>query len=97
MNMQAMMAQARKLQRDIEKATKEIDETVFKYDTENVLIECYGNYKVKTIKIKNNDLLEDNELLEDVILVGMNDVLSQILKEKDSKLGKYTNGMGGLF
>jgi len=97
MNMQAMMAQARKLQRDIEKATKEIDETVFKYDTENVLIECLGNYKVKTIKIKNNDLLEDNELLEDVILVGMNDVLSQILKEKDSKLGKYTNGMGGLF
>ena len=36
MNMQAMMAQARKLQRHIEKATKEIDETVFKYDnTEN--------------------------------------------------------------
>ena len=35
-------------------------------------------------------------MIEDVIQVGINDVLKQIKSEKDKKLGKYTNGMGGL-
>ena len=41
--------------------------------------------------------MEDKDLCSDVILVGINDVLNQIKKEKESKLGKYTNGLGGLF
>ena len=97
MNMQAMMAQARKLQKEIEKTTKEIEETIFKYENENILVECSGNNKIKQIKIKNDDIVEDKELLEDVLIVAINDVFNQISKTKDSKLGKYTNGLGGLF
>ena len=41
-------------------------------------------------------ILEDSEMLEDMIQVGVNDVLKQIKTEKDKKLGKYTNGMGGI-
>ena len=97
MNMQAMMAQARKLQKEIEKTSNEIDESIFKYENENILVECMGNYKIKKVTIKNDDVLEDKELLEDIILVATNDVLDQILKMKNNKLGKYTNGLGGLF
>ena len=97
MNMQAMMAQARKLQRDIEKTTKEIDETTFKYENDNVLVESLGNNKIVNIEIKNDSILEDKELLADVILVAVNDVLDQISRTKEEKLGKYTNGLGGLF
>lgn len=97
MNMQAIMAQARKLQGDLEKTTKEIEGTTFKYENENVLIECSGKNEIKKITIKNESILEDRELLEDVLLVAINDVLSQVKKEKDKKLGKYTNGLGGLF
>ena len=97
MNMQAMMAQARKLQRDIEKTTKEIDETTFKYENENILVECLGTNKVSKIDIKNESILEDKELLADVVLVAINDVLNQLSKTKEEKLGKYTNGLGGLF
>lgn len=96
MNMQAMMAQARKLQRDIEKATKEIDDTTFKYENENILVECLGTNEVRKIEIKNDSILEDKEMLADIILVGINDVLNQITKMKEEKLGKYTNGLGGL-
>ena len=96
-NIQAMMAQARKLQKDIEKATTEIDNTTFKYENENVLVECMGNNKITRVQVKNDDILEDKEMLEDVLVVAINDVLEQIKKEKDSKLGKYTNGLGGLF
>ena len=97
MNIQAMMAQARKLQKDIEKATTEIDNTTFKYENENVLVECMGNNKITRVQVKNDDILEDKEMLEDILVVAINDVLEQIKKEKDSKLGKYTNGLGGLF
>ena len=97
MNIQAMMAQARKLQKDLEKTTKEIENKTFVYENENVLIEALGNNEIKKIEIKNDSLAEDKELICDVILVGINNVLSQIKKEKESKLGKYTNGLGGLF
>lgn len=97
MNMQSLMNQARKLQSDLEKTTKAIDETTFKYESENITVEIFGNNKLKKIEIKNSEILNDKEILEDVITVAMNDVLNQIKKEKERKLGKFTNGLGGLF
>ena len=95
--MQAMMAQAKKIQKEIEKTSKEIDESTFKYENDNVLVECTGDNKIKKIIIKNDEFLNDKEMLEDIILVAVNDVLNQVLKTKNSKLGKYTQGLGGLF
>jgi DNA-binding YbaB/EbfC family protein len=97
MNIQAMMAQARKLQKDLEKTTEEINNTTFKYENENVLVECTGDNKITKVMIKNEDILADKEMIEDIILVAINDVLNQVKTTKDSKLGKYTNGLGGLF
>lgn len=97
MNIQAMMAQARKLQKDLEKTTNEIESKTFKYENDNVLVEALGTNEIKKIEVKNEAIMEDKDLCSDVILVGINDVLNQIKKEKESKLGKYTNGLGGLF
>ena len=97
MNMQAIMAQARKLQGELEKTTKEIDNTIFNYENDNILVECNGKNEIKKITIKNEDVLEDREMLEDIILVAVNNVLEKVKTEKDKKLGKYTNGLGGLF
>ena len=47
--------------------------------------------------IKNDDILADKELLADILTVGINNTLEQVKKDKNSKLGKYTNGLGGLF
>ena len=97
MNMQAMMAQAKKLQADLEKTTKEIDNKTFIFENENVLVECLGNNKIIKIEIKNNDILEDQEMLGDILLVAINNVLEQIKNEKEKKLGRLTGGLGGLF
>jgi len=97
MNMQAMMAQARKLQGELEKTTNEINKKIFTFENENVLVEALGSNKITKIEIKNNDILEDGELLSDVMVVAINNVLESIKKEKDNKLGKYTGGLGGLF
>lgn len=95
--MQALMAQARKLQNTLEKTTKEIEEKEFVYENDNIKLVMLGNYSLKSIEIKNDLLSGDFELLCDVILVGVNDLTKQVRSEKDSKLGKYTNGLGGLF
>ena len=97
MNIQAMMAQARKLQKELEKTTSEIESSTYNYENDNILVECLGNNEIKKIKIKNEDILGDSEMLEDVILVAINNVLTQIANDKEKKLGKYTNGLGGLF
>ena len=57
MNIQAMMAQARKIQGEIERSTKEIESTIYKYENDNILIETSGKNEVKRIEIKNT--LED--------------------------------------
>ena len=97
MNMQNIMAQARKIQGEMERLTKEIESTTFTYKNDNVLIEASGKNKITKIEIVNEEVLKDKEILEDLLYVGINDVLNQIKKVKEDKLGKYTGGMGGLF
>ena len=97
MNIQAMMQQARKLQKDLEKTTQEIDNTVYNYENANIAVEATGNNKITKIEIKNEDVLEDAEMLSDIVLVAVNNVLDQIKKDKENNLGKYTGGLGGLF
>ena len=36
-------------------------------------------------------------MLEDMILIAFNDVLSQIDKKTEEELGMYSSGLGGLF
>lgn len=97
MNMNALMAQAKKLQGDLQKTTKEIESKKFSYENDYLLIEATGDNCISSVKIKDKSILDDEEMLEDVLTVAVNDVLSKIKKEKESKLGKYTGGLGGLF
>ena len=97
MNMQAMMQQARKLQKELEKTTNEIDSTTYTYENDNVLVEALGCNKVTKIEIKNEDILEDGEMLADILVVAVNNTLDQIRKDKERKLSKYGSGLGGLF
>lgn len=98
MNMQAIMKQAQKLQTDMMKAKKEIDETVYEGSSSIVSVKMNGERKLLEVKI-DADILEkeDIEMLEDMILVAINDVNKKIDKDTEIKLGKYTQGMPGLF
>lgn len=97
MNIQSLMNQARKLQGELEKTTKEIENKMFNYENENILVEISGKNEISKVKIKNKEIINDIEMLEDILTVAINNVLEQIKIEKNQKLGKYTNGLGGLF
>lgn len=97
MNMQNLMAQAQRLQKDIERISKDIDEKTFIGENSAIRVEILGTNEIKKLEVLNDEVLTDKELLEDMLLLAVNDGLSKIKKEKDERLGKYTNGLGGLF
>lgn len=100
MNMQALMAQAQKMQRDITKKKEEIDNMVFDGNSELVDVTMSGKKEVLSVKIKFEGNLDcdDVEALEDMIKIAVNDAIGKIDKETEKQLGSYnTGGLGGLF
>ena len=96
MNMQAMMQQAQKLQRDMMKAKNEIDEKNFTSTQGFLTIEMKGNKEVTSVKIDKENLDKDDiEMLEDLISLAVNDNVKKIEKETESKMGKF-GGLSGL-
>lgn len=96
MNMQAMMQQAQKLQRDMMKAKNEIDEKKFTSTQGFLTIEMKGTKEVASVKIDKENLDKDDiEMLEDLISLAVNDNVKKIEKETESKMGKF-GGLSGL-
>ena len=99
MNMQAMLKQAQALQKKMISEQETINNTTFYGETELVKVTMKGNKRIESVEIKNkSDFSKDDlDILEDMLLIAVNDALSQIDKITEEKLGKYTNGMPGLF
>ncbi len=97
MNMQKLMQEAQKLQRDVEKKQNEIDNMEFLGSSEFCDIVLMGNYKIKKIYFKVESLDKDDiEALGDMIKIAHNDAVDKINKKTEEKLGTI-NKMGGLF
>lgn len=98
MNMQAIMKQAQKLQADMMNAKNKINETVYEASSSIVSVKMNGERKLLEVQIDAEALEKDDiEMLEDMLLIAINDVNKQIDKDTEEKLGKYTQGMPGLF
>lgn len=95
-NMKNMMRQMQKMQKEMEQSQKQLEETIFTgvANDELVTITMNGKREVQSVKIKE-DVAEmgDNELLEDLVVIALNDVLTQIDEETASVMGKYTNNL----
>jgi len=95
MNMQNMMQQAQKMQKEITKVKGEIDEKKFSNTKSFVEVDVNGKKEIMKIKINKESLDKDDiEALEDLIILSINEAFKEIDKELDSKLGKF--GMGSL-
>ena len=96
MNMQAMLRQAQKLQSEMMKEKKAIDETLSEGVSALVTVKAYGNRKIESVEIKD-EAMEDKEMLQDMLLIAFNDLIEKIDKKTEEKMGKYTNGKSGVF
>ena len=98
MNIQAMMKQAQKMQKDMLNAKEEIDNKTYEAKSGLVSIEMKGTKEITKVKIDADAIEKDEiEMLEDMILVAVNEANKKIDKETEEKMGKYTKGMPGLF
>ena len=97
MNMQSLMAQAQKVQRELEKANNEIENSLFEGISGAVKVTLTGKNQITKIEIIDEEILKDKDMLEDMIMVAVNDALNKLMSTKEQKMGKYTSGFGGLF
>jgi len=98
MNMQAMLKQAQKLQKDMMKQKDEIDNMEFKGKSSFVTITMKGTKEITKVKIETEKIESDEiEMLEDMIQVAVNEAIKKVDEETEKKMGKYTKGMPGLF
>lgn len=99
MNMQAMMKQAQQLQKKMLDEKKAIDSKEFEGKSSLVNIKMTGDYNVTDVKfnLDGNFDVEDVEMLQDMTMIAFNDVINKIKKETEDKMGKFTNGIPGLF
>lgn len=97
MNMQNLMAQAQRMQREITNKQQEIYKMTFTGTSEWVNVTMNGKKEITKIDITYaGDLNEDKEMLSDMIVIAMNDAIRKIEKEIKNKLGAYGDQLGGL-
>ncbi len=96
MNMQNIMRQAQKMQKELVKAQEELDKKT--YEGSSSLVKIVINGKKEVVSVKIDDTAEitsgDVEILEDMIMVAFNDAIKKADKDRDSKFSKYGNLSG---
>ena len=98
MNIQAMMKQAQKLQKDMMSVKEEIDSKEFVGESSLVKVTLKGTKEIVKVDIDKSNTLdsEDLEMLEDMIMVAVTEAMKKIDSETEKKMGKFGN-IPGLF
>lgn len=96
MNMQAMMRQVQKMQKEMTEEQERLQEKVFTQRSANdlVVVEMLGNKRLQNIEMKA-DLLdpEDPDMLKDLLLTTINAAMSEVDAETERVMGRFTRGM----
>ena len=97
-NMNQMMAQARKMQQDLQRAQQEIAESEVVGSAGGVVeIVMTGEKKVVSVSIEPEAVdPEDVEMLEDLILAAFNSATEEVDKLSAEKLGPMAGMLGGI-
>ena len=98
MNMQNLMAQAQRMQRDIMKKKEEVEKQSFTGKSELVEITMNGNKVVTEVIMKNEDLTKDDiEVLQDMIMIATNNAIKNVDQAMEKAMGQYGSALNGLF
>ena len=97
MNMQAIMMQAKKMQKDMKNKQKELEGKFYEGKSQLVTATISGKNELVSIKIDTDDISsDDKEMLEDMVMIAVNDAIKKMEADKQEKFGKYGNMLNGL-
>ena len=96
MNMQALMQQAQRMQREMEKAQKDLEAKEFEIVSAGggIKVTITGAKVVKNIEI-DEDIIdpEEKEMLQDMIVVAINEAINKVISEEQKIVAKQQNSM----
>ena len=101
-NINNLMKQAQKLQKEMAQAQQELEEKEFDASVGGgaLVVKVNGKKEVLSINIKEEVVDPDDvEMLEDLVLSAVNEALKKAEEETANKMGKLTGGMNipGMF
>lgn len=98
-NMNNLMKQAQRMQRQMEEAQKELEEKEVTITSGGGAVEITvtGKHEIKALKL-NPEVVDpdDVEMLEDLIVAAANEAFRKLEEEGQSQMARLTGGMGGL-
>ena len=98
MNMQNLMAQAQRMQKEITKKKEEVDKSTFEGTSEWVKITINGKKEIVSLQIKKEGIIdeEDKEMLEDMLKIAFHEASKKVDQALENAMGAY-GSLGGLF
>ena len=88
-NMNQLMKQAQKMQKQMEETTKALEESTYEATA--------GGGVVKVVVSGKKEVDPDDvEMLEDLIVAATNEALRKMEEDSQEKMGKVTGGLGGM-
>lgn len=98
-NMNNLMKQALKMQRQAEENQKALEEKEFTATAGGGAVEVTVSGKKEITKVKLDEEVvdpDDIEMLEDLIMAATNEALRKMEEESAALMSKLTGGLGGL-
>ncbi|SDJ03602.1 YbaB/EbfC family nucleoid-associated protein [Proteiniclasticum ruminis] len=99
-NMNNLLKQAQKMQKDMEKNQKELETKVYEASAGGgaVSVKLTGKKRLESVTI-DKDVVDpdDVEMLQDLVLSAVNAAMQMADEDAEKVMGKLTGGMPGLF
>ncbi|MPV85778.1 YbaB/EbfC family nucleoid-associated protein [Ostreibacterium oceani] len=94
-NMGGMLKQVQKMQENMEKAQKELENIEVEGESAGGLVKITATCKnvVKRVNIDETLLSEDRDMLEDLVAAALNDTLRKAEEKAAEHMSELTNGM----
>ncbi|HBW12959.1 MULTISPECIES: YbaB/EbfC family nucleoid-associated protein [Proteiniclasticum] len=99
-NMNNLLKQAQKMQKDMEKNQKELESKIYEASAGGgaVSVKLTGKKRLESVTI-DKDVVDpdDVEMLQDLVLSAVNAAMQMADEDAEKVMGKLTGGMPGLF
>ncbi|MBD5097606.1 MAG: YbaB/EbfC family nucleoid-associated protein [Lachnospiraceae bacterium] len=99
-NMNNLMKQAQKMQKQMEETTKELEEKEYEASSGGgaVKVKINGKKEITALHLDEDIVDKDDiEMLEDTIIAAVNEAIRMQSEDEKAQMGKITGGMGGGF
>ena len=100
MNINALMQQAQKMQREMTKKQKELESKEFEFTSNGgaIKIKMLGSKQITSLEI-DEDLIDPSEkdMLQDMLMIAINEAINKIEEEASAIMGNMAGGFPGMF